>query len=432
MSFKRKSFNLKKELGLLDLIFYGIGIILGAGIYSLIGEAAGTVGPSVWISFGISAIIAAFTGFSFAELSSLYSKNAAEFVYTKKAFNLNWLAFIVQWIFIFAEVIAIAVISLGFGGYFQHLTGIDRVISAVALIIIFSILNYIGIKESANYNRLSTIIEIFGLVFVVAIGFFYSTNNPISVDFFEFPSTGINGIMAGVALIFFAYLGFEDIVNVAEESKNARKNIPKALLISLFASTILYMLVSLAAISVLGVSELAESSAPLTMVVARVIPEAGIMMSLIALFATSNGVLILLIVISRALHGLSKNKMLPEFLSHIGKNGTPTYSIIVAMFLSILALSIGGIGAIAKLSDIGLFLVYFAVNCSVIMLRFKQPTLKREFRSPLNIGKIPILALFGAGSSLLMLQFFTMQELLFEAGIIGVGLLIYFIFSKKK
>lgn len=432
MPFKRKKFHLKKELSLLDLVFYGVGVILGAGIYSLIGEATAIAGTGVWISFAASAIIAAFTGFSFAELSSLYAENAAEFVYTKKAFNRRWLAFIVQWIFIFAELVAIAVISLGFGRYFSFVTGIDPVISAVALIALFSIVNYIGIKESANYNRISTSLEIIGLLIVVAAGGFFISTHGSAVDFFDFSGIGVNAVMAAVALIFFAYLGFEDIVNITEEAKQSRKDIPKALLISLFASTILYILVSFSALGVLGSDALSHSKAPLIEVVASVFPSAKIIISLISIFAISNGVLILLLVVSRTIYGLAKNKMLPRFFSDVGKHNTPQYAILATAALSIAALSIGGISVIAKLSDLGLFLIYFAVNCSVIVLRFKEPHLKREFKSPVNIGKIPVLAVLGALSSLAMLQYFNMQELEFELGLIFAGLIIYAIFNRNK
>jgi APA family basic amino acid/polyamine antiporter len=155
----RKSPNkLKKALGLFELSLYGIGIILGAGIYSLIGVGAGIAGNAIWISFVFAAIIAAFTGLSYAELSSIYPKEAAEYNYTKNAFQKKNLSFIVGWLMVLASVVAAVTVAFGFAGYFTHLFGGEITLTAAFLILFLSSINYIGIKESSTFNILSTII----------------------------------------------------------------------------------------------------------------------------------------------------------------------------------------------------------------------------------------------------------------------------------
>ncbi|MBI4015188.1 MAG: amino acid permease [Candidatus Aenigmarchaeota archaeon] len=430
--------KLKKELTLFTATLYGVGIILGAGIYVLIGQGAAIAGNAVWLSFIFSAILAIFTGLSYAELSGMFQKDAAEYVYTNKAFKKPPIAFAVQWIMLFAIIVSATAVAVGFGSYFSALFNFQSVSIlgaeipasipvAAALLLAMSILNYIGIRESTKYNIVSTLIESSGLIIIIAIGalFFGKT----SIDYFSSPA-GIPSILSAAALIFFAYIGFEDLVNFSEETKNARKTIPRALVLSIIISTILYILVSIASITVIGSDALASSKAPLSSVMDAAFPNTGFILSIIALFATSNTVLALLIVASRMLYGLGCNKILPSVCAKVGKNGTPYISIIVVMFLSLAALLLGGIKSIASLTDIGIFTVYIFVNSALIFLRYRLPNAPRTFRSPINIGKFPVLALLGILSSILMLFHFEFSIMVYEIVIIAVGIIFYL--SMKK
>ena len=204
--------------------------------------------------------------------------------------------------------------------------------------------------------------------------------------------------------MFFAYIGFEDIANIAEETKNPRKIIPKALVLVLIISTILYILVAISSVSVIGWEKLAASEAPLTDVVSEAIPSAAIFMSLIALFATSNTVLIVLIVMSRMFYGISRDHSLPSIFSRIGKRGTPYVSVFLVMIIAMLALLIGNIETIAMITVFAIFIVYLFVNLSLIKLRYTNKK-KRLFRTPVNIGRFPVLAFLGVISCLSMLFF---------------------------
>ena len=423
--------GLKKELSLFQATLYGVGIIIGAGIYVLLGQGAGIAGNAIWISFAIAALIAAFTGLSYAELSSMFQKDAAEYVFTKKAFKSDVLSFIAQWIMVITLVISAATVALGFGGYFSYLTNINPKYAAAGLIIILSLLNYRGIKASAKYNAFSSITEIIGLVFVILIGIFLFGKT--DTDYFSSPM-GLTGILSATTLIFFAYIGFEELVNLSEETKNASRVIPKALIFSLVISTIFYILVSLSAVTILGAENLAASKAPMADIVATAVPgsTARLVMSLIAIFSTSNTVLVILIVASRMLYGLSCNNKVPSVCKITGSYGTPYISIIIVTILAAFSLLIGNIKTIASLTDIGIFVVYLFVNSSLIKLRYSEKNIERKFRSPINIGNFPVLALFGILTVLLMLFHFEFKLIIFEGIIIIAGILFYYGFAEVE
>jgi len=423
--------KLHRELTLWDATFYGVGIILGAGIYALIGTGAGIAGNMLWLSFIIAALIASFTGLSYAELSSMYPREAAEFVYTKKAFGCNMLAFLVEWVMIFAAIISVATVAFGFAGYFTHLFGGDIMWTATMLVIALSVLNFIGIKESARFNTIATLIEAGGLVLVVIVGLFFIGNT--NVDYFELPAgVGFHGILMATALIFFAYIGFEDVANIAEEVKNPARIVPKALVLALAISTVLYILVAIAAIGITGWEKLSASKAPLTDVVTHAIPQASLLMSVIALFATSNTVLIMLIVCSRMLYGMSSQHSLPKALSKIHpKHGTPYVSVAVVGLLSIGSLILGkNIKTVALLTDLGIFIAYFFVNLSLLVLRYRVKDSKRPFKVPGNIGKFSVLAFLGVVTCGLMLFYFEKELMMFEVVLIAVGAIVYKAFNR--
>lgn len=416
--------KLKKELNLFYVTLYGIGIILGAGIYAIIGKGAALAGNSLWLSFVFAAIIASFTGLSYAELSSMYPKTAAEYNYTKQAFRRRSPSFLVGWVIILAGLMSSATVSLGFAGYLSQLVSMPIVLGAVFLVIALSILNFIGIKESARFNVVSTLIEFSGLLIIIILGIGF-IGNP-GIDYFQSPQ-GLHGTMAAVTLIFFAFIGFEDIVNISEETRNAQRIVPKALLISLAVCTVLYILVALSVVSILPWEDLAASEAPLADVaVARLGPVALPLLSFIALFATGNTVLIMLIATSRVIYGIARDRALPKKLSRIHpKRRTPYVSIFLVMVIvSLIALS-NTLESAAKLTNISIFMAYLVVNLSVIKLRYSRPGYKRPFRVPLNIGRFPLLPALGVISCLLMLSYFDFGTVLIEIVLISVGYLIY-------
>jgi APA family basic amino acid/polyamine antiporter len=420
--------KLKRGLGLFEVTIYGIGIILGAGIYALIGKAAGVAGNALWFAFLIGAIIASLTGLSYAELGTMYPKAAAEYVYAKRAFKNKLLPFLVGWLIIFIEIVAGATVALGFGGYFYVLTGINPIFAAIGLILILSFMNFFGIKQSAKANIVFTIIEIAGLLIIIFLaGNFYG-----SVNYLEMSPLGFGGIFAAAILVFFAYIGFEDVVNVAEETKKPRKVIPKAIVISIIITTIIYILLAMAAVSIVPYEQLGVSNAPLADVSEAAWPGSSMLLSIIALFATANTVLIILIVSSRMLYGMSKYGPFPKPLSKIHESRkTPWISIIIIGIVSMSFVLIGDIKLIAEITTFGSFLIFLSVNVALIWLRYKRPLKRRPFKSPINIGKFPVLAGLGAAFSFFMLIYFELLVVLGSLGVIFVGFLAYLALRRK-
>jgi len=422
--------ELKRHMGLFHTTMYGIGLILGAGIYVLIGEAAGIAGNAVWLSFIFGVIAAVFAGLSYAELASMYPKAAAEYVFVKNAFRSNFLAFIIGWLTLFTSIIAAATVALGFGGYIAAIFDYPIIISAILLIGILSFVNFFGIRESSWTNIVFTIIEAAGLALIIYIGFTFTTAEPI--NYFENPF-GISGISLAFVLIFFAFIGFEDIVNIAEETKNPKKVLPRAIILSISITAIIYILVSLSAIRVLSWQELGSSLAPLADVAERALGSTGqLTMSLIALFATANTVLIILLAGSRILYGMAVQRSLPLLLGKVHfKTKTPWVAVLVIMLISTIFVFIENIVTVANITVFAIVITFAMVNLSVILLRYREPTLERPFRTPINIGKFPILSLFGVIISAYMIAQFNAYVISVGVGIVAAGALFYVFYSKR-
>lgn len=423
--------ELKRHMGLFQLTMYGTGLILGAGIYVLIGEAAGFAGDSVWIAFALGSVVALFAGFSYAELSSIFPKAAAEYVFIKNAFKNNFFAFLIGWLTAVTSIITAATVALGFGGYFAEFVNIPIIISAIGLLVILSIVNFVGIRESAWTNTIFTIIEASGLILIIIIGFTFA--NPEPVNYYESPS-GFSGIVIAFVLIFFAFIGFEDMANIAEEVKKPKKTLPKAIILSVVIAGILYVLVSLAVVRVVNWEELANSSAPIALVAERGLgAEAHILLSSIALFAITNTVLITLVAGSRIFYGMAKEKVFPAIIGKIHlKTKTPWVAVIVILITSMAFTLIGDIVIVANITVFAIVITFAAVNLAVIVLRYTEPDIERKFKVPINIGKFPILPLFGLGISIYMAFQFEIEVVLIGIAIIGIGAVFYKISKNSR
>ncbi|HDH91533.1 MAG TPA: amino acid permease [Candidatus Aenigmarchaeota archaeon] len=406
--------RLRRELGLFETTAYGVGLILGAGIYVIIGEAAGLAGNALWLSFVFGAIIASLTGLSFAELGSMFPKESSVYYYTKQAFRSKFFSFLVGWIFICTAIVASATVILGFSSYLYALTGIPKILSGLVLLLLLSLVNFIGIKESSTLNIIFTSVEVLGLVLIILFGI----SKAPSINLLEMPK-GIGGVLSATALVFFAYLGFEDIVSVSEEIKNARKIIPLALVLSIAITSLLYILTSIAAVSLANWRELAESPAPMALAASKFLGNnAFVLLSFIALFSTTNTALIMLIVASRMIYGMAYERSLPRILSKIHPTRrTPHYAILITMLATAPFLFFKDIGFVARVTNFGSFFIFILVNLSVIALRYKRPLAKRPFKIPLSLKRLPLIPLAG-----LILTFLLILKL--DIYSIGLGLIL--------
>lgn len=421
---------LARKLGLFSTTMYGVGLILGAGIYVLIGEASGLAGEGIWISFALAAIVSVFTGLSYAELSSLYPKAAAEYVYVKNVFRNNFLGFIVGWLVLFTAIVATTAIAFGFGGYLSGFVDLPIILSAIILIIVLSIVNFIGIRESSGMNIAFTLIEAAGLVFIIYLGFVFSGDH--SVDYFATPF-GFEGILAAFVLVLFAYIGFENIANISEETKNPRKTIPRAIILSIVITSVIYILVALAAINAIPTEELANSPSPIADIAGKVLGSDGyIVLSLIALFATTNTVLIMAVAGSRILYGITDGGSFPRFLGRIHpRTKTPWVAIIACTAISIAFAFSGNIATIASITVFAIVVVFVAVNFSVIWLRLKEKEPHAGFRTPISIRKVPVLPVLGVITSIIGISLIDHNAALMGLLVTIIGIAYYFVYGKK-
>ncbi len=444
--------SLEQSVSLKQAIIYGVGVILGAGIYSLIGHAANISGTSLWISFIVAAFLALMTAFSYAELSSRFPRESAEAVYVLKAFGRNDFSFVVGFISLIVMLFSASTVAIGFASYFSYFIPLPLIITSILIIAICSLVNFFGIQQSAKLNTILTFFSAFGLILIIVFGFSYIgsvdllldiNENPIGFNFFPI-------LFSGVALIFFAYIGFEQIANIAEEIIHPKHNVPLAIILSLLIATILYVLVAIVSVSVvspkiLGAATSGEiSSGPLAIVAMTAIgPEFASIISIIALFATSSTILIVLIVASRIIYGLASQGLLPKKLSLCYEGTkTPYFAVLISAILAILFLFIGDLEILGNLTTLGTFLLFFLVNVSLIALRIKEKKIEAIVSSPVNISYYPVLAIIGAIFCLFMfltqywqtMNIFSLNIPIIIFGIIifGISYPLYLFFNNDK
>jgi amino acid transporter len=250
--------ELRRSLGLASLTFYGVGLILGAGIYSILGKAAGIAGEALWMSFLLGSLAALLTGLSYAELATMFPRAGAEYVYVREAWpRLSWLPGTLGWVLVVAGLATTATVTLAFAGYSSLFITFPPWIIAATLVMAASALNAVGLNEASWANIVFTLIEASGLVALIVVG---ARDPDFAGVFLTAPHAGV---LAAAGLIFFAYLGFEDIANLAEEAQHPARDLPRAILIAVAVSTALYVLVAAVSVALLAPARLAASASPL-------------------------------------------------------------------------------------------------------------------------------------------------------------------------
>lgn len=394
--------ELKRSLGLAECIFFGVGSILGAGIYTLIGKVAGLSGNFIWLSFLIASVSAIATAFSYAELSAAYPKSGGEYVYAKKAFG-KTAGLILGIIISLNGIVGGATVSVGFAGYLSTLLDISTVIGSLGIIALLYLVNVSGIRKSSAVNILFTCIEGLGLLYIIYIAF----PEIGTVNFTEMPRGGTNDIFAAAALAFFAYMGFEEIVKLAEETKEPEKNIPRALFSASIIVVIMYSIVAICAVSAIPYQDLGNSESPLGDIAGKFHGQTGVLIiSIIALFATSNTILSNMLGSSRVLLNMAKETKFLSPLAYIApKRKTPVLALTLILVVTSAFALIGEIETVARIAVFFIFITFIIVNLSVIVLRFKDKDLKRPYRIPLNIYNVPVISIFAILLTLLLLGY---------------------------
>lgn len=420
------------------LFFYVLGDVLGSGIYVLIGAVAGEVGGAFWIAFAVGVSVAAITGLAYAELATKYPRAAGAALYLHRAFGNRPLAFLVTVAFLSASFAAAGSLSVGFAHYFLELWDVPpALLVALLFLLALTIVNFLGITESVVANMVMTVVEISGLVIVMAIGVWYVAQG--DADFgrltdFETTSTPVFAIVAGVALAFFAMTGFENVANVAEETIRPERAFPRALIGGMLAAGLIYVLVAVTASLVVGADDLASSDAALLEVVrADIVPvPLGFMTTLfavIACIAITNTTLVAVVTQPRILYGMAREDVVPGVFArlHLQRRspwvGLVFSAVVVATLLVVGTLIVeagGGIDLIARLATVTVVLllfIYFLVIAAALKLDGTDET-EHTFRAPR-----PLLYLGLAGNAVLLVYVVVddPHALLWCAALLAIG-----------
>jgi basic amino acid/polyamine antiporter, APA family len=392
--------GLKRTLNLAEVVFFASGVILGAGIYAIIGKAAGAGGNVLWLSFIIAAITALFTLFAYAELVSIFPTSGGEFTFVAKTAGEKW-AYAVGVMVALSGILSAATISLGFAGYFSELIDVPEKITALGIIALIFGVNVLGIRHSSVVNIVFTLLETSGLLFVI-----YTAAPAVGdVTLTELPPEGIHGLLAGAAICFFAFTGFEDAIKLAEETKDPERNIPRGLFISAGVVIAIYLAVALAVVSMIPFGELAKSDSPLSSVVEKRFGTAGAtIIACVALFSTANSLLSNMLGASRVLYNMGKKSQRLRPLGNVlPRRKTPAIALLLAAGICSLFSLIGDVKRVALITNFFMFITYFIINVCLVRLRVTDKQIRRPFKAPLSIKGVP------AVSILAMLMIFVLM-----------------------
>ncbi|MDH2908069.1 MAG: amino acid permease [Candidatus Nitrosotalea sp.] len=422
--------KLKRNLGLLGVSSLGIANIIGAGIFVISGVAAGLAGPSVIFSFLIAGSIALMAALSYAELSSFIHETGASYAFTKRAFGRFW-SFVVGWFNYFDYIVGAAAVSIGFAAYFTELFGLQGgtalILSAVGLPIVLMILNLIGVKEATHVTMVMVFIKIFALVLLIMVGGLYISTHLGVLHYHPFFPNGFGGTLSGSAIIFFAFLGFNTVAMMSEETKNPQKTIPRALLLAFFVSFVLYIGIAVVEVGILDWKIMGNNPSPLA-TLASTISHNEIFLDIIsfsAIVATGSVVLSSIIGGTRASYVMGRDGVLPQKLDAISKKfGTPYVSILLGgSAIAVLAgIFFKNIDTIASIYNFGSLLTYIFVHLSILKLRKKEPQTIRSFKVPLY----PILPIIGLVCCVALIYYLSNTAKMASLAWGLIGLAVYF------
>ena len=389
--------QLRRVLSFWQVTASGVGIVIGAGIYVLIGAATREAGSAVWAAFIIAGALSALSALSYAELAGMYPSAGAEYSFAKEAFN-EFIGFVTGWMMVVALLMAGGTVSIGFAHYLQYFYDIDTRVAAFGLLALVTIVILSGIQRSIWLTVALAGLQIGGLLLVVASGVGSLGDHSLT------EGATIGGVLSGAALVFFAFIGFDEVVTLSEETRDPTRTIPRALLAALAISTLLYVLVAIASISVVGPLELGASDRPLALVMEENWGErASGIVAAIAVAATMNTTLMALTAASRNLYGMARGGSLPAQLGSLSRRtGAPWMAALIGVGIAAIFASFGDIDLAASVTDFAVYGIFIVVNLSVIRLRRTQPDAPRSITVPLSFGGWPILPMLAIATVALM------------------------------
>ncbi len=428
--------KLRREIGLWGAASVGIANIIGAGVFVLSGVAAGLAGPSVILSFLLAGVVAMLTALSSAELASFITETGASYAFTKRAFGRFW-SFLVGWFKYFDYIIGAAAVSIGFAAYFTVLFGLSGpapvIMAAVALPIVFTLINVFSAKRTTHTAGVMVMIKIFALALLVMFGGFFLAQHFNVANYTPFFPNGLGGMFSGAAIIFFAFIGFNTVTMMSEETKDPKRTIPKALMLAFGVSFVLYMAVAAIEIGVLDWRALGLSASPLADLAAAVSGNVLFLdfISFSALIATGSVVLSSIVGGTRASFAMGRDGLLPHRLSYVSERfGTPYVSVLVGGIAVALisGLFFNSLDTIASIFNFGTLFTFLFINLSLIKLRKSEPHTGRLFRTPLY----PAVPILGAISCILFMFYLSDTAKVASLVWVFVGAFIYLVMRRRN
>jgi len=392
--------KLVRRLGPIALTIYGVGNMLGAGIYGTIGDAAKGLGNALWLAFAASMVAAGLTGLSYACLGSRYPRAAGAAYITRRAFRNSFLPYLIGLAVMCSGLTSMATASHVFARYFLSLFDIQLTDMEVAwatrgIVLVFlagaALVNFRGIRESAWVNAVCTFTEIGGLLLIIAVGLrfvggvdYLDATAPLNLD----GDLTTSLILSGAVLTFFSFIGFEDLLNVSEEVKEPQRTLPIALIAALCIAAVIYITVSVIAVSVVPSAELAASGKP---ALYRVVDVAAPWMpagafAFVAMLAVSNTALLNFIMGSRLAYGMARQGLLPKALGKVhATRHTPHVAILALLAVVLPLVMIGDIGSLAKATSLLLLFSFTVVNIALIVLKRRPGEPSGRFEVPVFV-----------------------------------------------
>ncbi len=460
-------FKLSKSLGALDLTVFGIGVIIGTGLFVLTGEAAaGYAGPAIALSYVVAGLACALAALCYAEFASTVPVAGSAYTFSYAALG-EFVAWLIGWDLILEFTLGAATVAKGWSGYFVSVfdligitvpaglipseesgTGFDFV--AVAVIVAMTAILVVGIKLSSRFNQVVTAIKILVTLFIIGFGVWFidvANLTPFipapapggdaygsALDAYLLPSIlgidtiyGVTGIFTGAALVFFAYIGFDIVATTSEEARNPQRDIPIGIFASLGICTVLYILASVVFTGLVPYDQLATSAPAATALGATPFPAAQLVVSLAILIGLTVVVMILMLGQSRVAFAMSRDRLLPPWLARVHPSFRTPYriTIITGIVASILAFFLP-LTTLGELVNIGTLSAFVLVSIGVLVLRRTQPDLPRAFRTPL----VPAVPIAAAALCLFVMGFLTIGTWVRFLGWMALGIVFYFAYSR--
>jgi amino acid transporter len=387
--------SLHRVMGPWLLLLFIVGDILGTGIYALTGQVARQVGGVVWLPFVVAFVVALITAFSYLELVTKYPRAAGAALYTHKAFGIHFVTFIVAFAVMCSGITSASTASRAFAANLSNAFGLGLAGSAgitwvgLGFMALVAGINLRGVGESVKFNVLLTCVELTGLLIIIFIGMAAIAGGEGDVSRITQFKTGADGgafwpVIAATTLAFFAMVGFEDSVNMAEECKDPVRHFPKVLLAGLVITGLVYVLVSISAITLVPPEQLGEGETPLLKVVQAGAPGFPLQVfGVITMFAVANSALINMLMASRLVYGMSREGVLPSALGRVhAVRRTPHYAIAFTTLLAFgLITFVGEVPALGGTTALLLLCVFTVVNVAVLVLR-RDRVPHEHFRTP--------------------------------------------------